>query len=362
MANPERKNFLDEETEMLLTLYEEENIQRRLRGTLKGHKQVWADLAARHSHSGYERNWLQVKDKVCNLKRRYFEIRRSLRSGDSPPEWRFWDPLHRIFGSKPSATPVAGMDSITDTQSGSDTGSCKAVIQEERGSGMAVHEGKEAVSSMADHEGKEAGSSSGSSVSQPMRKKARRRSSLDEELLAFLTESEKKSDERYARLEKRDEMMLAEMAAVSKSFNDFLKASASSLHVSSTSHPVPNPPPQLPVATPISSLTPSLSLSTASSTINLPPQCQQTGGQNLPISMEDLFKLIRSSDSPTISIPSPSNYALPSPSVKVPLSPSTPSYGHLHPDKNPLPQTPVTSKYIRLDDGSIVPVLKILRR
>lgn len=47
-----------------------------------------------------------------NLKQRYFQIKRSIRSGDPEPTWKYWNDFQFILGQRPSCHPVVLRDDL----------------------------------------------------------------------------------------------------------------------------------------------------------------------------------------------------------------------------------------------------------
>ncbi|XP_046406261.1 uncharacterized protein LOC124171165 [Ischnura elegans] len=116
MDGDKGKIFSEEEVEVLLAIFSDDDIQRRLQSNQRSHVGVWVELAERLSTLGYPRSASQVKDKVNNLRRRYLGLKRGMRSGDSPPEWVHWDVLHKLYATAPAGTPEARMDSLISSQ------------------------------------------------------------------------------------------------------------------------------------------------------------------------------------------------------------------------------------------------------
>jgi len=108
----ERKNFCEEETEMLLEIFGDNAVQAKFKNIRKSHTHIWNQIADKLNAMGFCRTGGQCKDRIANLKKRYLEIRRNMRSGSSPPEWVYWEKLHIIYGLKPSAEPELLMDSF----------------------------------------------------------------------------------------------------------------------------------------------------------------------------------------------------------------------------------------------------------
>ncbi|XP_046408435.1 histone-lysine N-methyltransferase SETD1B-like [Ischnura elegans] len=228
----ERRAFSEEETKILIEVYSSDVIQRRFKSTLKGHTSIWSDLGQEMTRRGFPRSGCQVKDKILNLKRRYMEVKRGLRSGDSPPDWVFWQPLNLLYGEKPSATPVEQLDSLAP---------------------------------LPDMDGGAGTSGSGSSsvlVTPIARRKRRCSSTSDEDLYRLIEWGQEEDRERMRRMEDREERILSQMQQLTSSIQTLIRSKISNFPQCNPlpSSPEPQPPAASALRTPAPqpSTTPSL--------------------------------------------------------------------------------------------------------
>ncbi|XP_046387275.1 serine/threonine-protein kinase C-like [Ischnura elegans] len=214
---------------------------------------------------GYPRTASQVRDKLNNLRKRYLELKRSLRSGDSPPEWRHWEALHMLYSSSPAGTPEALVDSLVSSE----------VATNEEGTGSPRM-------------------TSGTSA-RGMRKRRRR----DPAEALWATREDIRAA--LARMEEREERALVclEQTAEAVRRGSFV-----------VPHPYPSPPISLPPSSPSVSMplpSPSVSMPLPSPSVSMPLPSPSV---SMPL------------PSPSVSMPLPSpsvSMPLPSPSVSMPL-------------------------------------------
>lgn len=49
----------------------------------------------------------KCNNRFTNLKRKYFDIKRNIKSGDEKPEWKYFEFYNKLFGTRPMAVPEA---------------------------------------------------------------------------------------------------------------------------------------------------------------------------------------------------------------------------------------------------------------
>jgi Myb/SANT-like DNA-binding domain len=130
--------FTDEESMLLINIFGQPEIQAKFKNNKKGHRTIWREIATQLSSLSdhkFNRTDQQCKDRLGNLKKKYFALKRELRSGDSTPTWHFWDELNVIFGARPTANPQVVYDSFGDESTGSASPAPPSMVQCVLGSG-----------------------------------------------------------------------------------------------------------------------------------------------------------------------------------------------------------------------------------
>lgn len=121
--------FSNEETTCLLSIYKQN--QYMFKKNQKKHYVVWKKIAEDMKTNFHEKDEGKCNNRIVNLKRQYMNIKRSLRSGDEEPEWKYYKTMNEIFGPKPTANPEIQIDSVA---SGSSTGSLQELFANEESS------------------------------------------------------------------------------------------------------------------------------------------------------------------------------------------------------------------------------------
>ncbi|XP_046402514.1 uncharacterized protein LOC124168360 [Ischnura elegans] len=185
----ERKTFSEEETLLLLSIYEEEVIQKRLKSSNQRQMRAWEDVATILSALGISRTGREVKERIENLQWRYLVIRRNMRPGDSPPDWTFWKPLHRLLGSDASVTPTHAEDtSLNGPRSGDTKGPRKF--------------------------------SRPFSIPSAKPRKRRKKSRIaKKDLLKILRKYDEKSKARFRKMAEQQQLMLQQMSGIASTLN-----------------------------------------------------------------------------------------------------------------------------------------------
>lgn len=107
--------FSFEETTCLLEIYKSSQVLFKTHH--KKHYVVWRKIAEDMKVNQYDKDEVKCNNRIVNLKRQYMNIKRSLRSGDPDPEWRYYKMIDEIFGQKPTANPEIIIDSMTSDSS-----------------------------------------------------------------------------------------------------------------------------------------------------------------------------------------------------------------------------------------------------
>lgn len=111
-AGPSQKKckviFSEIETFCLLDIYDE--VKDDFKKNYKRHSQVWDKVGLKMSENGFNKDGTKCNNRFTNLKRKYFELKRNIKSGDQKPDWKYFDIYNRIFGTRPMAVPEALCD------------------------------------------------------------------------------------------------------------------------------------------------------------------------------------------------------------------------------------------------------------
>ena len=110
-------NWTDEETEALLNLWAEENVQNELDNYSIRNNVIYGKLSAALSDLGILRTAKQCNSKLKHLREKYRvykdKIAKSGAGGCKPP--KFFDQIDRILGSRPQTRPLHILDSGKST-------------------------------------------------------------------------------------------------------------------------------------------------------------------------------------------------------------------------------------------------------
>lgn len=105
------KKFSTIETFCLLKIYVDNSY------LFKNHQKkqyvVWDEISDQMIINKYERSRDSCINRFTNLKKKYVELKRSLRSGDGKPDWEFYDDFEKIMGEKPVVKPHTQLDSLS---------------------------------------------------------------------------------------------------------------------------------------------------------------------------------------------------------------------------------------------------------
>ena len=109
-------NFDFSESMTLLKLWCEPEWQKRFTTAKKSHSSIWHDLATQLSSStGKERTGKQVSDRIRNLKKEFYKIKRQMGSGAPKPDWPYYEYLQKVLGETPQAnTQENAFDSLSN--------------------------------------------------------------------------------------------------------------------------------------------------------------------------------------------------------------------------------------------------------
>ena len=107
------QTWRDSEVDALINVWSNETIQTQLRGSYRN-EPIYRRIEEELRKRGIVRGWKQCRDKLKALKKTYKDILDKLRRSGAGVEsedeglqidWRYFWPMHRVMGSRPTATP-----------------------------------------------------------------------------------------------------------------------------------------------------------------------------------------------------------------------------------------------------------------
>ena len=108
--------WIDEETLKLIELWGDEQIQALLEGCTRN-RHVYEKIAEGMKEAGYERSGVQCRDKIKKLRGEYRKIKdNNNETGRNRKNWKFYDPLNEILGSRPATQPAVVIDSLQEVE------------------------------------------------------------------------------------------------------------------------------------------------------------------------------------------------------------------------------------------------------
>ena len=108
----EVKNFNQDETLQLVRVYCDYDWQKKFENHKRSQRSIWQEMAEYlKTEFGYIRSATQLKEKVKNLKREYYRLKR-LPSGSGQENWPYYSDFSRILGTSAMANPVIVVDSL----------------------------------------------------------------------------------------------------------------------------------------------------------------------------------------------------------------------------------------------------------
>ncbi|XP_071080642.1 eukaryotic translation initiation factor 3 subunit J-like [Haliotis cracherodii] len=117
---PSRKgqSWTDEETECLLSVWNEKNVEEQLGDPKKNKSAIYVIIAQEMKIHGFEKNAAQCKIRMHTLKRTYWDCKKNQKiSGTGRKVCRDYHLLNEILGQRPSTSPVKVVESMGRAQS-----------------------------------------------------------------------------------------------------------------------------------------------------------------------------------------------------------------------------------------------------
>ena len=109
-------NWTDDQTRQLIHLWSQKKIQGQLEDSHRN-KHVFRKLAEAMTELGYERTWIQCREKIRNLRKDYKKVTDHNRtSGKGRKTCKFFKELDEILGCRPATRPTSTLD--TSSQDG----------------------------------------------------------------------------------------------------------------------------------------------------------------------------------------------------------------------------------------------------
>ena len=113
-----------QETLKLIEIWGEDYIQTQLEGCHRN-KEVYQHIARKMGEEGFERTFVQCRDKVKKLKKEYRMIKDTLKETgqgrNKEVEWPYFELMDRILGHKPTTVPESIVDSLAQSQDNNDS-------------------------------------------------------------------------------------------------------------------------------------------------------------------------------------------------------------------------------------------------
>lgn len=115
-----------QETRKLIEIWGEDNIQSQLEGCHRN-KEVYQRIARKMGEEGFERTFVQCREKVKKLKKEYRKLKDTLnetgQGRNKEVEWPYFELMDRILGHKPTTVPESIVDSLAQSQDSNDSSS-----------------------------------------------------------------------------------------------------------------------------------------------------------------------------------------------------------------------------------------------
>ncbi|XP_041368148.1 DNA ligase 1-like [Gigantopelta aegis] len=106
-------SWTDEETECLLNLWQENDVENQLDDQKKTNVSIYQMLSSEMNKFGYNKSNLQCKIKMHTLKRSFRECKKNLKiSGNGRNFCKFYTKLNDILGHRPASLPVKLIESM----------------------------------------------------------------------------------------------------------------------------------------------------------------------------------------------------------------------------------------------------------
>ena len=105
----------DEETFVLIEIWGEDSIQAMLEGTRRN-KDVFVKIAKAIEERGFSKSAVQCSAKIKRLRLEYKQIRdANSRSGRGRTDWKFYNAMDGVLGTKPATEPPVVVESLRST-------------------------------------------------------------------------------------------------------------------------------------------------------------------------------------------------------------------------------------------------------
>ena len=97
--------WVHEEVEMLINILAEANIQQQLDGAVRN-KAFFERIASRLHYAGFDKDWVQCRAKLKNLKATYKKVKdNNDKSGRARRAGKYFDDIDAILGCQPATQP-----------------------------------------------------------------------------------------------------------------------------------------------------------------------------------------------------------------------------------------------------------------
>ena len=107
--------WADKEVKALFTIWGNSKIQEELDGAVRN-KFVFQSIAKQLQDQGYERDWMQCRAKIKNLKTKYREVKdNNKETGRGRKSCKFFLELDEILGHRPASVPSVLLDTGEST-------------------------------------------------------------------------------------------------------------------------------------------------------------------------------------------------------------------------------------------------------
>ena len=113
-------SWSDNEVRALISIWGEDRIQ-ELDGAVRN-QAIFSSIAKKMEEKGYDRDWLQCRNKIKNLKKEYRQIKdHNGQTGRGRKTCKFYKELDGILGHRPASVPAVVLDTGTTSNSSSAT-------------------------------------------------------------------------------------------------------------------------------------------------------------------------------------------------------------------------------------------------
>ena len=114
-------SWSDNEVRALISIWGEDRIQEELDGAVRN-QAIFSSIAKKMEEKGYDRDWLQCRNKIKNLKKEYRQIKdHNGQTGRGRKTCKFYKELDGILGHRPASVPAVVLDTGTTSNSSSAT-------------------------------------------------------------------------------------------------------------------------------------------------------------------------------------------------------------------------------------------------